>query len=678
MPPARLVSQRAPARLAAPLAAAVLTLAAVAVAFPGGARGAEGLALVAHTTYVASPEEGRVHVSLSAVATALTPDTATERTFYTGLTLVIQPGAVDIASATANGSPLPITVIDSTDELITVEITFDRQVFYEESFPFTVTFDLPDPGGQPNREVRVGKSLVAFPVWAFGTLDTAGSDVEVRVPSGYEAAVEAGRMRATEVDGATVLYSGAIEDPLSWFAYVTAEAPGAFVEQALELRIGSDVAEVVVRAWEDDWAWSERMSDWMRAGIPALSQVIGLPWPLGTDLEVEEAATSRLGGYAGIYDDLRERIHVRYDADAFIALHEAAHAWFNSGLIDDRWIGEAFASLYAEEAGRVAGLDSEPYRLDGDPGPARIPLNAWGEIGTEDPETEDYAYAATYEVARRVADRATIEGLQPVWRAIADRHSAYQPIEAGAQPEDSGAVTQAGWQRLLDHVEEATDQGFDDIWREWVVTDAQAQLLDDRAAARALYAATLDHAAPWELPRGVRHVMAAWDFDDATHSLEQAAAVIEQRDRIEAEAADLRLAVPDGLRALFEGSSTFDAAAAEAIAERASLDLIDRATDRLSTRPGPLEMVGLLGSDPPAELAAARAAFEDGEGEAADAAARRAVSLRNAAPGNGRDRAIVAGAGLLALDGLVLVAVGAHRQRRQPVIEHRPLADVAL
>ena len=37
---------------------------------------------------------------------------------------------------------------------------------------------------------------------------------------------------------------------------------------------------------------------------------------------------------------------------------------------------------------------------------SKIPLNAWGPIGREESATEDYAYAATLEVARQIAERA--------------------------------------------------------------------------------------------------------------------------------------------------------------------------------------------------------------------------------------------------------------------------------
>ncbi|MEO8511409.1 MAG: hypothetical protein ABI534_09215 [Chloroflexota bacterium] len=662
-------------RALAPLIVA-LAMTALAVAAVQPARAAEdGLALVTQATYVAAPAEGRIHVSIDAVATALTPDTATQRTYYSGMTLVIQPGAVNAAAATAIGNPLPVSIDEANDDLTAIAIAFDRQVFYQQRYPFTVSFDLPDPGGQPNRDIRIGSSLVAFPVWAFGSPETPGSHVEVYVPNGYTPTIEVGDLAPTDdgIGGATVLRSGQIGDALSWFAYVTAEAPGAFSEQQLDLAIGDKPAQVVIRGWEDDPDWTANMTTWMRAGIPELSRLIGLPWPIRTDLEVEEAATSRLGGYAGVYDDLQERINIRYDADAFVALHEAAHAWFNGRLIEDRWVGEAFASLYAVEAGTAAGLDAEPYRLSDDLEAYRIPLNAWGEIGAEDDGTEDFAYAATYEVARLIADRATIEGLQGMWQAIDAHRSAYQPRDPDAQPEGSGAVTQEGWQRLLDFVEEQSGEPFDDIWRDWVVTDVEAPLLDERRAARERYAATLDEAGEWELPRGVRHVMAAWEFEQATDLLVQARDVLRERDRIVTAAAGLDLEPPRRLESLFETASTFDPARAEAAAELLTLDGLSRATERLAEAPTLLETVGLWGSDAPARLAAARAAFEAGDGANADHEAKSAIELRDAARESGRDRLVLGGAGALALDGLALVAVGALRQRRR----RRPAAPIS-
>jgi hypothetical protein len=110
-----------------------------------------------------------------------------------------------------------------------------------------------------------------------------------------------------------------------------------------------------------------------------------------------------------------------------------------------------------------------------------------------------------------------------------------------------------------------------------------------------------------------------------------------------------------------------DAAAREAAQELEALDAIAVSAARLKDEPSPLEVVGLLGSDPAAGLAAARDAFESGDAEAAEAGARAATVARDAADDVGRERVVLGGAALLGINGLALVAASVLRGRR-PVI----------
>ena len=57
-------------------------------------------------------------------------------------------------------------------------------------------------------------------------------------------------------------------------------------------------------------------------------------------------------------------IRVRYDADAFVTLHEAAHIWFNGELFGDRWIGEAWAEFYGVTAAQPIGASGAIIRPD--------------------------------------------------------------------------------------------------------------------------------------------------------------------------------------------------------------------------------------------------------------------------------------------------------------------------
>ena len=69
---------------------------------------------------------------------------------------------------------------------------------------------------------------------------------------------------------------------------------------------------------------------------------------------MEESLSRGTDGYAGLFDPAAPRIEISYAAADAIVLHELAHAWFNGGLVADRWAAEAFASYYADVVGRRA------------------------------------------------------------------------------------------------------------------------------------------------------------------------------------------------------------------------------------------------------------------------------------------------------------------------------------
>ena len=361
---------------------------------------------------------------------------------------------------------------------------------------------------------------------------------------------------------------------------------------------------------------------------------------------------------------------MRYDTDGYTALHEAAHTWFNTNLFPDRWIGEAWAEYYGVAAGKEIGADGDIFTLTPELQAAKIPLNAWGTIGSEPANTEDYAYAASYELAQLIAARTTTAGLQHVWRAAFGGESSYQPahVVAGAAPEKGVSADAAGWQRLLDLLEERTGKNYDDLWRTWVVTSAQASLMDARVAARAEYDQTVTSAGDWQLPYEVRYTLGAWEFPQADSLLTDAKAVLADRARIESQAATLSLGVPDTLQSAFEAGPTFDVAKRDASEELTALAAIGSATETLNHDPSPVEWVGLLFSNPGHELAAARSAFADGRATGATESADAAREERDGAADAGRLRVAIAGGSILVLDGLAMGGLALRRSRRRAVL----------
>jgi hypothetical protein len=617
---------------------------------------------IADTRYEVLPTEGRVHVTIQAVATSFEPDTAEGRVYYSGIPFAVPDGAANVA-ATSGGVPIPARVVDQNDVFDVVQVTFSRRVFYRESYPYTVTFDLTDAGGEADRDVRIGRSLVAFPVWAFGTDDEPGSSVRVDLPPGYQATVQGSPMDRQPSPAGTVLRAQPA-DPFGFFAYVSADLPGAYFDRSIRVPLQKARARIVVRAWDDDPQWSSRTANLLRDGLPELEALIGVPYPHIGTLEVEEAAISRLGEYAGLYDPSDALIRIRYDADAFVTLHEAAHLWFNNRLMDDRWIGEAFAELYSIEAGERIGADGFRWQLTPDLRRSKIPLNDWGAVGREDLRVEDFAYAASYEVATLIADRAGMERLRGVWDAAFRREPAYLPAD-GSGADARSTVGQPGWQRLLDLLEERTGESFDDLWARWIVNGEQQRQLAARASARSLYQEVIDAASDWQLPEIIRADLGDWRFAEAREGLQLAQRVLRERERILGAAGIHGLAPSDRLQRAFEGERDLSAALTLAGLELDAIAAIGDASTRLSGDPSVLETIGLIGSQPGQALDEAREAYEAGALGDAKRGADRAVAERAEAADAGRVRVTLAGAGVLALDGLALAAISVRRSRRR-------------
>lgn len=655
------------------MAGAVLVLVAAATLAPIGpstARAGGGLITVMDASYDVRPEQARVHVTIDAVSTSFERDAPEGPVYYAGLSIHVPPGSSNVAASSA-GTQLEITVTPGADS-VQVDIGFSEQVFLGDSYAYQVTFDMIDRGGAADRDFRIGHSVVAFPVWAFGTPEAQGSSVAVLLPSQFTPSVFGGPLtETTQADGSVDL-TAEVADPQSWFAYVTAERPGIYTESPFSLDVGGTDATVVIRAWDDDPDWGQRTQDLLVEGIPALYELIGLPWPVVGDLRVEESA-NRLGDYAGIYNQITQKINVRYDADATVTLHEAAHIWFNDDLFRERWIGEAWAEFYAVEAALAIGVSGDSFALTDDLLAARIPLNDWGPVGAENDTVEVFAYAASYHLARLISERTDLDGLRAVWRGTADGEMAYQPIHGSDEPRTGVAFSLEGWQRLLDLLEERTGTAFADLWTTWVVDQEENELITDRAEARTRYLEVVATAGDWELPETIRYDLGSWQFEDVMADLETADRILALAADLTAQAAVLDLDPPGELRDAFEGSGGLAGALTEANREMLALETISDATSGLAIEPELVEAIGLLGSEPEADLAAAREAWEAGDNGTASDHAETVLATLEAADDRGRERLGI-GAGVLLLGaGGVVLAVQRRRAPHDP--EPLPPAD---
>lgn len=622
-----------------------------------------GLTISGAATYDVLPEEGRVAVTVQLTATNHLKNTITRRYFFRTAFLTVQPGTSGYRLTGPAGSP-KVTVHESTDTFTTLKLDFGTPLAARKTTKLTLTFDIRDAGGEPGRPVRISPSLVTFNAWAFATPDTPGSTVSVVFPSGYEVTVGRGPLSGPTPDdlGHDHWTSGAIAAPLDWIADIVADRPAEYTETPVDVALTAGSAHVLVHAWPDDPAWGDRVANIVEQALPILEREIGVAWPVDGPLTVNEVLVRGSGGFAGVFDPAERRVDISYSATDAIVIHELAHAWFNGRLVADRWSAEAFASYYADVAARELGLEIRPPDPV-EPGLGAIPLNAWATSTTEDAATELYAYAASEELARQIAERAGGDALRAVWARAAGGIAAYQP-DASAQ---ESVARSPDWRGLLDLLEDGTGKDFGDLWRTWVTRPEDLTTLDARVVARFAYAQTVEAAGDWRLPVSIRDALRAWRFDVAQDLLVEANDVLGQRTTLFAAADTADVQLPDSLREAFEGTDGLAAAAAEAAAEQSAVEMIAAAEAAQPTGQGLVDGlvagIGLLGRDPAVDLGAARLALQGGNVAGAYEAARNARDAWASATSGGRTRIVSA---VLLVIALAIVGGIVRARRRGP------------
>jgi hypothetical protein len=608
-----------------------------------------GLSLTADARYVVDPANHRVRVGVTLAVTNHRSNTKTHLYYYDRVFLAVQPGTTNFKIASAGAHPA-VRVVRKAKTYTLLRIDFGKRLAAGATRRLVLVFDIPDKGGAATRTTRIGTSLVSFGVWGFGATGDPGGGVTVVFPAGYAVDVDTAGLQppTTDPQGNTVYTTGPLANPLSFFAYFVADRPSAYVESTIQVPIDDVTVPVTIRAWPDDPAWAGRVGAVLRKGLPALAKDIGLPWTVQQPLIVSEAISRTTQGFSGRYDPPAGQIEIAYYASPLVILHEAAHAWFNGSLLADRWANEGFASYYALRAATAIGEKRVTApKLTPALEAVRMPLNAWPAPGGANAIVEDAEYAASFQLATLVAERATPDGLRTVWQAIHEGRAAYQPIGARGSLETS--TDPPDWRGLLDVLEERTPATYDDLWRAWVIRAGESQLLDERETVRQDYATLLDRADPWLLPRVVRDALRVWQYDQANELMAAATGALDDRDAVFDAAAGAGLVVPSTMEVSFEGTRGFAVTSNEAAAELAAIAAFRDAASTKPTSPAILDQIGLWGSDPSAAMGAAAAAFTAGDLEATVQNAGFAKRIWTGAAEVGRNRVVAVGASTAAL-----------------------------
>jgi hypothetical protein len=592
---------------------------------PRAAAAGPGLTMVGAAIYDVRPASHLVHVTVQLAATNHLADTVIHRYTFDRVQVSVPPSATHPA-AQAGGKSVSVSVVSRTPAQALLSVSLGGALGAGRTATVSLGFDLPDPGGAPGRPIRVGASLVTFPVWAYGSAGQPGASVLVRFPAGFDVRVVAGPLGKPVIgsDGTISLSQAAIADPLQYSAVVAADQAGSFVATPVSLTVAGQPASVLVRAWSDDPAWGTRMTRLVKAALPVLAADIGLPFqPASPTISIDEALPRSLDGYAADYQPAEGRIEVAYTADDTVAIHELAHLWFDDSLFADAWIDDGFAILYGNQVAQALKLKPVDESITPALAAAAQPLNAWSGTsptttspagastgGSSTDLADRYGRAAAVALAGQLYTLVGSDGLQAVWRAAAGRETAYQPAGQIGPATVSGGPPD--WRGLLDLIAQRTGVDATSLWSTWVVTSGEQAVLATRTNARARLTATTQRAGSWTLPPEILAEFNAWQFDAATGQLGSLAQILDQRDRIAAAASAAGLVPPGTLQADFEKGQT-NAAVVEAANELQVISAISTAASAQPDSPSLVQDAGLIGETPETDLSAAATAFSSGD-----------------------------------------------------------------
>jgi hypothetical protein len=530
------------------LLSGVVLVAALAQADPGAAQSTgNGLEEASVNSFEFDPQRGVVRVTIDIDLRNVTTDridgNTVRRTFFDGYAVAVPLGAENIV-ASRNGTVLDGSLVSDPDfpAFSTYRFPLGAPLFSGESASVQVAYD--HLGAPPRDPVpwRVNEAYAGFV--ALGLGDDGLITLRISQPFGYEfdEFTDLSGFDVSEPDGfGTVVYTraGLTED-------VRIVVGMANDDRLVSRPLDVEGVDIELRSWPDDPEWADFASTKVEAGIPALEETIGTPWPVEGSFDVRQTVEPNRSGYAGWFDAQSKEIAVGEALDADTIYHELSHAWFNNSMSSERWLTEGLAQVYAAELMRRDGDEArEPMNPTAN-APGSQPLTDWGSaIGEMDRATEEYGYGTSFWVVDLLVDELGFERMRDVITSLRSDASPYGADDDVERPN-------LDWKRVYDvFVEMGGSLDASEVFRAHVVGADDAALIDRRNRAADDVDDLAERSTPWALPLGVRNRLERWEIDDVTDAVLDADVVLEQRTELERIEDEVGVDEPDGADAAY-------------------------------------------------------------------------------------------------------------------------------
>jgi len=597
------------------LAAALLLAASATPARAGD----DLIHLVTDVTYDVRPDQGPVRVTWKVSFTDNDPATSASGSgnqvrFFEGVSMPVLRGASAVSASSAGGNKLNVSITDPDQgALVLAGVSFDRRIFYTETYEFTLSYELQNIR---QREYLVTPFYVYVPVIVAG--DEAKATVNTPADAAWTSVVEPGECAQ---DGQTFSCSGSEAAYLAAVAEVS--RPDATAALSFDVALKDKLIKASFTYIQGEDASAQHARDLAIASLPVIEELYGFPYGGPSALSMAHGGRQAVLGYEGVTSCAMTecRLVLSLVADDYTVLHELAHLW--SDIYSERWLGEGFAQIIAEEA----ALRLPPGLAQGQ-SPVReaagveLQLDEWGQpsniIGASIDEVarENAGYDRSLRFLYILRHDLGFDALQRTNAAIA----------AKGDPADS--------KRYMDALEEASGKISDEAFAEWVFPRSYAPILADRRQARDRLATVTRRAAEAELspnvPEEIAKDVAAWNFDDALAGLAEAESGLATYDALGDRLSELMatadaagLTVPSNISDSMKAWE-FDSARGLLDAAELAVEAYAVARTKVEAPRNLWEQLGLLGSDPEGTLEDAATSFAVGDFAAAANGAERA------------------------------------------------------
>ncbi len=526
------------------------------------AQGVNGYRLAASVVYRVDPDTPAVTVEATYRMTNTTPDRnigggRIEFYFFDGIRLPLDD-PIDDLTITVDGRAVDFTLTD-VEGFPVVDVEFNSNLRYDRTARIDLSYRmLGAPPRTAESFIRVNPAYVSFPIATYA--DDGLADVRVEVPAEWTLDYVGSEFDDVRTDGGlSVLEAVAIPVPSEFGVLFTARLDDRLA--STPVTVGP--ARFEIRAWPGDAAWLEFAQRSIGDGVPVLETLLDTPWPESNETDVIQASTPYLRGYAGFYDPEADVIEVGENLDLHTMLHELSHAWFNRSTISERWLSEGLADEVGARA--VAALGDplpDPADYDDPDDPVVVdafPLNTWGPPLSLDLAAEYHGYRTSFVVIRALWDEIGEERMTELIAATLAGDRAYGP-ETGAV--DGGGPV--GWRAFLDLAEQVGESDtLADLYREHIVTDAEADELTTRDGALVRFDELVERGGTWAPPEAVRSAMAGWRFDRAGDRIDEALAALDTRDELADTLGPLALEPADAIETEYQDTTDIGEVSAE-------------------------------------------------------------------------------------------------------------------